>query len=298
MFVGEKGIGKKLAAFEFAKILNCSVNDWTETDVGACGRCESCEKILKNIHPDVHFIDFVEQLKINEKATEKTKTILIDTIRYMRKEVETKIHEGKWKFFIIDQADKLEEEASNCILKTLEEPPENTIIILIAKHKEPIMRTILSRSQVLFFQPLAQNEITNWLMLNRSLDWTTAQKYALESEGSIENALKLVDENENNITAFWRKIKTENFYISELLEMSKNVIKSAEGENKTIFAIKYIDALLAEAKKDFRLYPKGFALAVEYLISARSNLLKNLNAQLVLDNLFLDLADLKNKNII
>jgi DNA polymerase-3 subunit delta' len=285
IFMGQSGVGKRLIAVEFAKILNCNVDDFVKMDAGACGKCISCRKIEKNIHPDLHFIDFSMQAKLEEEDAEKQKALKIETIRYMQKEVATKIHEGKWKFFIIEPAEKMNAAAANSLLKTLEEPPENTIIILIAKHKETIPQTILSRSQTLFFQPLGQNEISNWLILNHSMAAAKARDVAKLSEGSLENAKKLVDRDEKEESSLWFKLKTRNFYISDILELSKNI--AATG------ALECVDAMIAEAKNDFRTYPQRTAPALELLSVSRVLLLKNVNARTVLDNLFFDLSDLK-----
>ena len=109
----------------------------------------------------------------------------------------TKAHEARWKFFIIEPAEKMNAAAANCLLKTLEEPPENTILILIAAHKETIPQAIVSRSQTLFFQPLEQDIIASFLMLNRSFPAEKARETAALSEGSIEEAEKLAEGNEN-----------------------------------------------------------------------------------------------------
>jgi DNA polymerase-3 subunit delta' len=286
IFMGQDGVGKRLTAVEFAKILNCNVDDFVKMGAGACGKCISCKKIEKNIHPDLHFIDFSRQAKLEEEGVEKQKTLKIETIRYMQKEVATKIHEGKWKFFIIEPAEKMNAAAANSLLKTLEEPTENTIIILIAKHKETIPQTIFSRAQVLFFQPLGQNEISSWLISNCSMDASKAHNIAEFSEGSLANAKKLVDKNEKAEFSLWLKLKTRNFYISDILELSKNI--AAAG------ALECVDAMIAEAKKDFRIYPQKTAPALELLNASRVLLLKNVNARIVLDNLFFDLLDLKN----
>ncbi|OEG69775.1 hypothetical protein ATZ36_01935 [Candidatus Endomicrobiellum trichonymphae] len=285
IFMGQDGVGKRLTAIEFAKILNCNADDFIKTDAGACGKCIPCKKIEKNIHPDLHFIDFVRQAELEEEVLEKQKTLKIETIKYMQKEIATKIHEGKWKIFIIEPAEKMNAVAANSLLKTLEEPPENTIIILIAKHKETIPQTILSRSQTLFFQPLGQNEISNWLILNHSMAAAKARDVAKLSEGSLENAKKLVDRDEKEESSLWLKLKTRNFYISDILELSKNI--AATG------ALECVDAMIAEAKKDFRTYPQRTAPALELLSVSRVLLLKNVNARTVLDNLFFDLSDLK-----
>ncbi len=284
IFMGQNGVGKRYTAIELAKILNCTTNDFKQTDIGACGRCSNCEKITKNIHPDLHFIDFVKQAELEDEDLDKQKTIKIETIRYMQKEVSTKIHEGKWKVFIVEPAEKMNAAAANSLLKTLEEPPENTIIILIARHKETIPPTIVSRSQTLFFQPLDLQEIANYLMLNHSLTSAKANEIAALSEGSIEDAANLISGTESEGLSLWYKIKNEKLYISDILDLSRGISRNE--------AVEYIDAMIAEAKKEFRMYPQNAAPALEMLSNSRALLLKNVNAQTVLDNLFFDLYDL------
>jgi DNA polymerase-3 subunit delta' len=285
IFMGQDGVGKRLVAIEFAKILNCNTNDFAKTDIGACGVCLSCKKIAKNIHPDLHIIDFAKQAELKEEDLAKQKVLKIETIRYMNKEVATKIHEGKWKVFIIEPAEKMNIAAANSLLKTLEEPPENTIIILIAKHKETMPKTITSRLQTLFFQVLEQDEISTWLVLNCSIDAKKAQKLAELSEGSLEIAKKLVDKKEIEGFSLWQRLKSQNFYISGILEISKNTAKTG--------ALGSVDAMITEAKKDFRVCPSQIAPAIDLLNASRALLVKNVNAQTVLDNLFFDLLDLK-----
>ncbi|MDR1941725.1 MAG: DNA polymerase III subunit delta' [Endomicrobium sp.] len=291
IFMGQAGVGKRLAATEFAKILNCSVNDYFQTDAGACGKCRNCEKISKNIHPDVHFIDFAKQAQLQAEDVEKQKTLKIGTIRYMQKEVSTKIREGRWKFFIVEPAEQMNSEAANSLLKTLEEPPENTIIILIAKHKETIPQTIVSRSQTLFFQPLDSRQITNYLMLNRMIAADKAVKIAAAAEGSIETAEKFIDEAESQGTTLWFKLKNEKLCASDILDISKEIAKDEP--------LGYIDAMTAQAKKEFRMCPHETMPALLLLRRSRELLLKNVNAQTVFDNLLFDLYELgKTRNIL
>jgi DNA polymerase-3 subunit delta' len=284
IFMGQDGVGKRFTAVELAKVLNCTSNDFSKGNFGTCEVCTSCEKINKGIHPDVHFIDFAKQAYLEDEDLEKQKIIKIETIRYMQKEVATKIREGKWKVFVIEPAEKMNIAAANSLLKTLEEPPENTIIILVARHKETIPKTIVSRSQVLFFQALNQDIISTWLMLNFSVDSAKAKEIAELSEGSLENAKRLVNEKEEKALFLWRKLRTQKLYISDVLELAKNAAKSG--------ALECIDAMTAEAKKEFRIYPQQILPALECLNNSRALLLKNVNAQTVLDNLFFDLQDL------
>lgn len=145
IFYGPKGVGKRLTAFNFAKALNCEnkIND-------ACDTCESCKKIKDNTHPDFIFV------------SPKTGKIKID---YIRDAILSKLYfrnlEGKYKICIFDEAEKLSIEIFNTLLKTLEEPPENSIIILICETISNIPLTVLSRCQVLSFSPLTTEEILN-----------------------------------------------------------------------------------------------------------------------------------------
>ncbi|MDR3113860.1 MAG: hypothetical protein LBU09_05735, partial [Endomicrobium sp.] len=81
IFMGQNGVGRRLTAIEFAKILNCSTNDFAKDETGACGHCSNCVKISKNVHPDVHFIDFAKQAELEDEDIEKQKTLKIETIR-------------------------------------------------------------------------------------------------------------------------------------------------------------------------------------------------------------------------
>ncbi|MDR1663124.1 MAG: DNA polymerase III subunit delta' [Endomicrobium sp.] len=284
IFVGQDGVGKRSMALELAKILNCTTGSFFNGEASSCGLCPSCDKINKNVHQDVHFVDFVKQAELECGDLDKQKIIKIETIRYIQKEVFIKIREGKWKVFVIDPAEKMNIAAANSLLKILEEPPENTVIILLARYKETIPKTIISRSQTLFFQPLSADVISTWLMLNCSLDLDRAKKIAELSEGSLEIVKRLINEKWIKSLSLWYKLRTQKLYISDILELSKNIAKCG--------ALECVDAMIAEAKREFRIYPRETALVLEMLNNSRILLLKNVNAQIVLDNLFFDIQDL------
>ncbi len=136
IFVGNEGTGKKLIAIEFAKAVNClNLNEGME----ACDNCHSCNVINKQCCPDL-------------KIVETTKgSIKIEQIREIRKEIELKPFRSRKKVYIIDQAEKMTLEASNCLLKTIEEPPYYAMIILICSKIDPILPTIVSRCQIVNF---------------------------------------------------------------------------------------------------------------------------------------------------
>jgi DNA polymerase-3 subunit delta' len=282
IFIGSSGIGKKLTAVELAKIINCQVNDFTKSEAGACGKCLPCQKIEKGIYPDLHIIDFAKQAEILEEEPEKQKEIRIKTIRHMQQIAATKPQEGKWKIFIIDPAEKMNINAANCLLKTLEEPPPNTILILIAMHKETLPQTIVSRAQVLFFEPAKETDIAMHLMATAALGAAEAEKIAASAEGSFETALHLAQNKDAQNSDLWLKLKNQNLAACDILDLSRTHAKNAA---------ETIDLLILEAKKEFHLFGQKASGKLETLLNYKALLSKNVNAQTVLDNLFLELTE-------
>ena len=141
LFVGMGGIGKKLVAMNMAKALNC-----LETEGDACDRCSSCQRMDKGVHPDL--------LQINPAG----EAIKIGQIREIQSSIAFKPYEAPWRVVIVDGAERMTREAANAFLKTLEEPPSSTTIILIAAALEGLPPTVLSRCQRITFNPLSDEE--------------------------------------------------------------------------------------------------------------------------------------------
>ncbi|MFA7073847.1 MAG: DNA polymerase III subunit delta' [Endomicrobiaceae bacterium] len=280
IFMGENGIGKSMMALEFAKVLNCTINDYTKTDTGACNHCAACEQINKGSYPDLHIINFEKQAEILEEDVDKQKTLKIDIIRYMQKQVYMKTAEGKWKFFILEPAEKMTTAAANCLLKTLEEPPENTIIILIAKHKETIPVTIVSRAQTVFFQPLPSNEIAVYLQQQHSLSPENSLKIANLSDGSIEKAEMLMLNTQNEYSTLWAELNSRKLAAVDILNKSKQIAK----DRKSV--MEAIDIMIESAVKNFRREPYKYTDVIEKIIESRKYLNQNANPNTVLDYLF------------
>ena len=282
IFMGEEGTGKMMTAIEFAKILNCTINDYTKTDAGPCNHCLSCEHVDKGTFPDLHIINFEKQDEIAEKESEKGKTKLgIKLIRYMQEKVYIKATDGKWKFFIIEPAEKMTIEAFNCLLKTLEEPPDNTIIILIAKHKETIPVTILSRSQTVFFQPLHSEEISKYLQDKHFLSQENANKIAELADGSIEKAERLMLNTQNEYSTLWSELTSKKLALVDILLKSKSVAKDRDS------ALEAVSIISENATKFFRQNPGKYATIIEKLSESKRFLEQNANPTNVLDNLFI-----------
>jgi DNA polymerase-3 subunit delta' len=135
LLIGLPQIGKTTLALNFAQALHCLGED------KPCGQCRSCLKIAHGNHPDVRVIEAVNG------------TIKIDQIRSMQREVALSPHEGRWKVYIIRQMERATIEAANCLLKTLEEPPDQVILMLTASDIDQLLPTIISRCQVLNLRP-------------------------------------------------------------------------------------------------------------------------------------------------
>jgi len=187
LFSGPDGIGKKLIANEFAKLINCK-NQGID-DSGDC-HCSSCAKIEKGIHPDVIYVQF-----------EGIKSIKVEQIREgVEDRLFLKSFEAKYKVVIVDEAERMSNGAQNAFLKTLEEPPPNSVIILITSSPDSLLPTIRSRCQLVRFNPLPEELILDELNKKNELSAEEARICAKLSRGSLGRALSVdID------TLNWRK---------------------------------------------------------------------------------------------
>jgi DNA polymerase III subunit delta' len=191
LFVGEDGVGKKLFALELAKALNCREPAGFE----ACDHCSSCvrisqskfpeyaddkdnrEKLIWSNHPDV------------AQARPYNRILRIPLMREIEQEANFRPYEGRARFFIIEEAHRLNESSSNALLKTLEEPPATSHLILITSRPAQLLPTIRSRCQMVRFAPLAPADIEKHLLKGREVSPADARLLATVARGSIGRAL-------------------------------------------------------------------------------------------------------------
>lgn len=149
LFCGPEGVGKKRVALGFAKLVNCAEPGGKGGDCG----CLSCSKTERGLNPDVHLFEYPDE-----------KTIKVG---HVREDIENVVHlspyENPYKVFIVDGAERMNFNAQNAFLKTLEEPPKNSVIILITALADALIPTIRSRCQAVVFQPLAEEEVREFL---------------------------------------------------------------------------------------------------------------------------------------
>lgn len=176
LFLGLQGTGKTTTALEFAKALNCE----NPQDGNACGECPLCHMIEHGNSPDVY---------IWSPDGQNTK---IDQMREMRDLAKFKPLRGKWKINIIEQADTLNDESANCILKLLEEPPPYVINMLLFRNPASMLPTIKSRCQMVRFNQVNTDELASRLIEDFDADEYEAAFLATYSQGRPGTAIQLL----------------------------------------------------------------------------------------------------------
>ncbi|MFQ5961273.1 MAG: DNA polymerase III subunit delta' [Candidatus Methylomirabilales bacterium] len=171
LFTGPKGVGRLLTAVMVAKALNCQGGIKGD----CCDGCPACTKIAKGFHPDVHLV-------APEGATLK-----IDQIRTLAQEAALSPYEGRRKVFILDEGETMTEQAQNALLKTLEEPPGATLLVLIAPEASALLPPIASRCSQIRFAPLPEDTIAARLQ-EQGCDQGEAHLLASLAGGSLGRA--------------------------------------------------------------------------------------------------------------
>lgn len=236
LFFGLDGVGKRLVALGFAKILNClkpvSPRD-VNSNQGGCD-CNSCRKIDKGIHPDVFVIEY-----------KGLRDIKVDQIR---EDVEARLYfkpfEGRYKVAIVDEADRMSHSAQNAFLKTLEEPPNESIIILLTSSPQSLLPTIRSRCQSLRFEPIPIEFIVEELKTRRGLSGEESSLIAFLSEGSLGRALTLDDKilsDRNELIQRLSQVQTD--FASSVLGVVESILKGSSNDDSEQLKI-YLEFIL------------------------------------------------------
>ena len=220
LFYGADGVGKDAMALELARVLHCERNG-----TAACGVCPSCERAANGTHPDIRIVvplpvgknessddDPLAKLnetdlravqdELREKASNpyhrvsvpRATIIKINSIRDVRRESTMSTFDGRRRVYIISPADAMGEEAANTLLKTLEEPSGDCMLILATSRRDALLPTILSRCQNVRFDPLTEGDLMEALIERNSLDRETAGFVARLANGSYTAALGLLAE--------------------------------------------------------------------------------------------------------
>lgn len=182
LFVGPEGVGKKTFALRLAQALLCETR--AEADLDPCGACPACHQVAAGTHPDL----------IVAARPEDKHDLPIAVVRQLGHDMGLKPARGARKVAIVDDADDMNDEAANALLKTLEEPPPGSILVLIGTASEVQLETIVSRCRVVRFDPLPESELQE-VLLERGIahDRVEAARLAALGEGTVVRARGLAD---------------------------------------------------------------------------------------------------------
>jgi DNA polymerase-3 subunit delta' len=179
LFVGPEGVGKKTIALGLAKAIHCA----QKTD-DFCGRCVDCARIQDGNHPDVRVID----------PQAGKKEISIQQVREIEKNLNLRSFSGGTKIAIVDPATLMNLPGQNALLKTLEEPPPNCLLILVAGNSGALLPTLRSRCLRLAFGPLRREVLADFLTARKAVSKDEADFLAAMAMGSIGAAVKMDNE--------------------------------------------------------------------------------------------------------
>jgi len=346
LFWGPEGSGKDALAIEFAKVLNCLKPVVSGKDISACDKCTSCMQIDKLIHPNLKLVfalptgktagndnesplaklseaqmeEITEHLEIKAKSKyhkiqiSNASQIRINSIREVKKFVSMSKASAGIKVVIVSRADEMNTESANALLKTLEEPNENTIIILTSSKKEILPQTILSRCRQMYVPALDSSIVEKYLIDSHNLELEQAKLIAAFSQGSITMANNYLNENfqelKNTTVDLLRNSLKGKTYRVNLMNLIDNLIKSGDrttlvnsllmlmiwihdayklkllGTTNHIINIDQIDSLSKFAN---HYNQSDFNKAISYIENAIGEIKRNVNQHLVFLSLFIKL---------
>jgi DNA polymerase-3 subunit delta' len=277
----------------------------------------SCRKVAGGIHPDVRIImpeSQDEQLLATWSAKEVEKAsdeIKIDQVRQAQESIALRPLEGRKKVLIVDGAETMNETSQNAFLKTLEEPPGDSLIILITAVPQSLLSTIRSRCQALAFQPLPRRILAGVIREKRGLDEADAWFVAALSRGSLGRALEMDVQKERadreQFLALWEGLS--GMGDDKVLALADGIARDRDGFERILdLGVEWLrDLLVFRETGDERLlvFPAGvghigsaqdrFTPArmlrdLDLFLQSRALLERRVSAQLVAENLFLKLA--------
>ena len=183
LLLGPPQVGKMVLAMDVARALNCI------GEGPPCGTCRQCTRISASLHPDVRVIG------VGEDGQGRARTLIsIEQVREIQSEASLKPYEGAFRVFIIDGVDRLSDEAANSLLKTLEEPPEQVVLALLASDASAVLATIRSRCRRLELRPVNVDTIEDHLVKALGVESELAQEVARLSSGRIGWAIQAAQE--------------------------------------------------------------------------------------------------------
>ncbi|HTF03940.1 MAG TPA: DNA polymerase III subunit delta [Bacteroidia bacterium] len=223
LFFGPEGSGTLPLAFAYARYVHCTARN--END--SCGTCPSCQKYDKLVHPDLHLvypIALSKDLRVSTKvikefreafledpyitlndwflkldAENKQPVIATEESAEILKKLSLTTFEGEYKIMLIWMAEKMNLQAANKLLKILEEPPDKTLFILVTENEDQLLRTIISRTQLVKIPRLSDDELRTALIEHHEVNPENASRVAFQADGSYSAAKHLLEKDEQAI---------------------------------------------------------------------------------------------------
>ncbi|MDD4334262.1 MAG: DNA polymerase III subunit delta' [Desulfotomaculaceae bacterium] len=294
LFAGPAGVGKETTAMSFARALLCS----HPAGEDACGICRECRQLSSGNHPDFCLVEPAGS------------SIKIEQVREIQRRVPYRSYQGGRKIFLIRQAEAMTAEAANCILKTLEEPPGDTVFILLSARPQILLPTILSRCQTIYFKAMSVPDLIRGLVNLKGLPEEEARLYAALSGGSMGRALSyasgslMADRDGANALAgiLWHGSPLDAVELAGKASESKHkavftldtlacwyrdlMVWRETGKAGSLFNTDRVDIIKMEAAR----YDTGRILAIiEDIEATKRKIEVNANTRLALETLFLRL---------
>lgn len=192
LFGGPEGVGKELTAVGFAQALLCP-----EAKMEGCGTCGVCQRVERRNHPDVTWL-MPEDEQVQRGLAGRSdfthvpsRELKVEQVRQLQERLSFRALEGRYKIAIIVSAEKTNVQAQNAFLKTLEEPPPDTVMILLAAGIDRLLPTIRSRCSKVHFGPLPEQFVAQKVKAERKLDDETAKLVAVMAGGSLARAMEM-----------------------------------------------------------------------------------------------------------
>jgi len=289
LFSGIEGCGKRKTALSFVQAVFCGRDE-------ACGVCPSCRKMASGQHPDLHILE------------PDGAFIKIDQVRELQKELSYRPFEAPKKACIIDGAERLNASSGNALLKTLEEPPGDALMILITPERSAVLQTILSRCQTVGFQPLPA-ELIEGRLVRDGFAAEAARVAATLSGGSLSRGMEIAADGVlegrgsflERVTAFKISDAASIFQAAEelaadkeglpgLIELLLSFLRDILICRSTPEGLANADLAQLIAREAARCPQERVMELIEQLVAVRGMLARNVNARLALEVFFMRFA--------
>ncbi len=334
LFLGPQGSGSLALALAYAQYISCS----NKQESDSCGHCLSCVKYNKLVHPDLHFVYPValsKDIRVSTDVATKWREVFLDnpyitlfswfemqdaenkqaiigvdeSAEILRK-LSLTTYEAEYKIMIIWQAEKMNQQAANKLLKILEEPPDKTLFLLVCENEDQLLRTIVSRTQLIKIGKINETDLINALIESNDLSPEAAANISRLADGNYSEALFLVNENENaeqNLLSFQKLMRASIKFdpkavlpwIDEISaagrERQKNFLNYALHIMRESMVLNYADVSLIKLGVEEQGFVKKFSpfihtnnleRFIEELNKAHYHMERNANPKI----LFMDLA--------